>query len=251
MGYEDVDYCLRAWEAGRAVRYEPAVDAHPPRVAHPRHRRRASASAPPSSASGSRWGSWFDERPVRTADGALRIIYVTEDTGVGGGHRDIFEHLNRLAERGHSVELFSLEGAPEWFPLDVHVRTFEDYDELAAALARGGRDQGRHLVGHRRRRCGAGRCGAAGRSSSSRTSRPRTTPADDYRAGAARRAGAGRATARSSAYMTISARSQERAEGAGPRRPSWCRPASTSTPSAARRAAPRGHAARARAAPTR
>ena len=43
-----------------------------------------------------RWGPFFDERPVRTQSGALRIVYVTEDTGVGGGHRDIFEHLNRL-----------------------------------------------------------------------------------------------------------------------------------------------------------
>ena len=40
---------------------------------------------------------------MRTASGALRIVYVTEDTGVGGGHRDIFEHLNRLQERGHDV----------------------------------------------------------------------------------------------------------------------------------------------------
>ena len=40
MGYEDVDYCLRAWEAGRSVRYEPAVRADPPGVAHARDRRR-------------------------------------------------------------------------------------------------------------------------------------------------------------------------------------------------------------------
>ena len=73
---------------------------------------------------------------MRTADGGLRIVYVTEDTGVGGGHRDIFEHLNRLRRRGHSVELYSLGGPPDWFPLEAPVRTFGSYEELAAALAR-------------------------------------------------------------------------------------------------------------------
>ena len=50
-----------------------------------------------------KWGAWFDGREVRTADDALRVVYVTQDTGVGGGHRDVFEHLNRLRARGHEV----------------------------------------------------------------------------------------------------------------------------------------------------
>ena len=70
-----------------------------------------------------RWGDFFDDRDVRTADGALRIVYVTEDTGVGGGHRDIFEHLNRLAERGHEAALYTLGGPPDWFDLRAPVRT--------------------------------------------------------------------------------------------------------------------------------
>ena len=134
MGYEDVDYCLRSWEEGRAVRYEPTSKLthmeSPTRGTDVGDRERVSQER-----FWGRWGSWFDERPVRTADGGLRIIYVTEDTGVGGGHRDIFEHLNRLAARGHSVELFSLEGAPDWFPLECNVRAFEDFEEVALALA--------------------------------------------------------------------------------------------------------------------
>ena len=47
-----------------------------------------------------------------TRTGALRVIYVTEDTGVGGGHRDIFEHLNGLSSRGHEAELWTLAGEP-------------------------------------------------------------------------------------------------------------------------------------------
>jgi glycosyltransferase involved in cell wall biosynthesis len=82
------------------------------------------------------WGPWFDRRKVRRVDGRLRIIYVTQDTGMGGGHREVFEHVSRLAARGHDVALHTLEGPPDWFDLDVPVRTFVDYDELAEDLAR-------------------------------------------------------------------------------------------------------------------
>ncbi len=134
MGYEDVDYCLRAWQAGRSVRYEPLST-----LTHLESPTRGSTQGERELGSQrrfwERWGAWFDDRPVRTAEGALRVIYVTEGTGVGGGHRDIFEHLNRLQARGHSVALYSLGGRPEWFPLEAPVHTFEDYDELTAALA--------------------------------------------------------------------------------------------------------------------
>lgn len=133
MAYEDVDLCLRAWSAGFAVKYWPgsALD-HLESVTRGTvvgERERASQQR-----FWSRWGSFLDERNIRTEDGALRVVYVTEDTGVGGGHRDIFEHLNRLAARGHEVSLWTLAGPPDWFELSCPVRSFEDYDELAAAL---------------------------------------------------------------------------------------------------------------------
>jgi glycosyltransferase involved in cell wall biosynthesis len=62
-------------------------------------------------------------------------VYVTEDTGVGGGHRDIFEHLNGLADRGHEVALFTLGPEPKWFDLRVPVHRFSDWEELERALA--------------------------------------------------------------------------------------------------------------------
>ena len=134
MGYEDVDYCLRAWDAGRSVRYDPGAT-----LTHIESPTRGTEVGDRELTSQrhfwGRWGSWFDDRQVRTPDGALRIVYVTEGTGVGGGHRDIFEHLNRLGERGHSVALYSLEGPPDWFPLAAPVRSFGDYDEIAQALA--------------------------------------------------------------------------------------------------------------------
>lgn len=134
MAYEDVDWCLRSWQAGYRVRYQPkAVLEHPESATRPTEvgeREQASQDA-----FWARWRGFFDERPVTTPDGSLRVIYVTEDTGVGGGHRDIFEHLNRLAERGHDVRLFTLAGPPDWFDLDVPVTVFTDYGALAVALA--------------------------------------------------------------------------------------------------------------------
>ncbi len=133
MAYEDVDLCLRCWQSGRRVTYAPsAVLGHRESVTRgtdlgERERRSQRLFW-------ERWGEFLDARPVRTPDGRLRVVYVTEDTGIGGGHRDIFEHLNGLAARGHEVALYSLAGAPDWFDLRVPVHSFEDYEELVEAL---------------------------------------------------------------------------------------------------------------------
>ena len=135
MAYEDVDWCLRAWQAGWWVQYEPAAV-----LTHLESKTRGTEQGERELTSQrefwKRWGDALDTREVRTEDGRLRVIYVTQDTGVGGGHRVVFEHLNRLAARGHQAELWSLDGPPDWFPLDVPVREFETYAELTRELAR-------------------------------------------------------------------------------------------------------------------
>ncbi|MGH2944074.1 MAG: glycosyltransferase, partial [Solirubrobacteraceae bacterium] len=136
MAYEDVDYCLRAWHAGFGVTYFP-----PATLAHLESATRGTGVGPRERASQDafwrRWGDFFDGRGggVRGHDGRLRVVYVTEDTGIGGGHRDVFEHINGLRGRGHDVALYTLGEAPGWFELDAPVRTFASYDELTAALA--------------------------------------------------------------------------------------------------------------------
>ncbi len=143
MAYEDVDWCLRAWQAGFRVRYFPSAQ-----LVHHESLTRGTDLGERERESQElfweRWSGFFDargaeaDRPATAPPSAstpLRIVYVTEDTGVGGGHRDIFEHLNRLAARGHEVSLYTLGESPEWFPLRVPVHSFEDYDALGDALA--------------------------------------------------------------------------------------------------------------------
>jgi GT2 family glycosyltransferase/glycosyltransferase involved in cell wall biosynthesis len=134
MAYEDVDWCLRAWQAGMRVMYFPGASLYHhesvTRGTDVGERERESQRV-----FWERWGEFFDARDVRAPDGKLRVAYVTEGTGVGGGHRDIFEHLNRLFDRGHEVALYTLGDEPEWFELRVPVHSFEFYDELVEALS--------------------------------------------------------------------------------------------------------------------
>ncbi len=134
IGYEDVDYCLRTWQTGYQVIYAPWAQLHHhesiTRGTEVGERERTSQRV-----FWGRWASFFDERRVVTEDGKLRVVYVTEDTIIGGGHRVVFEHLNGLTARGHDAQLWTLGGELDWFELRCPVRRFANYDELEAALA--------------------------------------------------------------------------------------------------------------------
>ena len=173
MGFEDVDYSLRAWQAGFEVHYAPSAQLHPSRVSHPRlHQGERELTS--QRVFWERWRSFIDERTVLTGDGRLRVRYVTEDTIVGGGHRVVFEQLNGLADRGHDVELWTLGPAPGWFELRCPVRTFADYAELRPRWPGEPRSRSRPGGGPPCRSGARAWC-MASRSTSSRTSRPATT----------------------------------------------------------------------------
>ena len=138
--------------AGRlsASLYFPAAELVSPRVGDPRHRASASASARPSARSGSAGGTSSTRARSGPPTGALRVVYVTEDTGVGGGHRDIFEHLNRPARarpRGRAVHArrASRTGSTCARPCAAS-RTTTSWSRRSPSR----RDQGRDLVEHRR-----------------------------------------------------------------------------------------------------
>jgi len=133
MAYEDVDFCLRAWQAGFITVYCPAAELYHlesvTRGTEVGERERTSQRQ-----FWHRWGEFFDARNVRNGAGALRVIYVIQDSGVGGGHRVVFEHVNGLLDRGHEVELWTLGSPPDWFDVRVPVRSFKKYEELTQAL---------------------------------------------------------------------------------------------------------------------
>jgi GT2 family glycosyltransferase/glycosyltransferase involved in cell wall biosynthesis len=135
MAFEDVDWCLRAWQAGFRVLYFPTA-----RLVHHESVTRGTDVGERERESQrlfwERWGDFFDARAVRTESGALHVVYVTEGTGIGGGHRDVFEHLNHLLDRGHEVALYTLGDPPDWFELRAPVHCFEFYDELIEELSK-------------------------------------------------------------------------------------------------------------------
>ena len=134
MGFEDVDYCLRCWQAGLDVVYAPTSRLYHLESAT-RGTRQGERELRSQQVFWEKWTPFFSGRDTTTEDGRQRIVYVTEDTIIAGGHRVVFDQLNGLAERGHDVQLWTLGTAPDWFELRCPVRTFADYDELVAALA--------------------------------------------------------------------------------------------------------------------
>jgi glycosyltransferase involved in cell wall biosynthesis len=134
MAFEDIDYCLRAWERGHRVVYQPTAA-----LSHHESKTRGSVQGERELASKdhfwSKWSDWFERRPVHASSERLRIAYVTQDTGIGGGHRVVFEQINLLTRRGHDVTLYTLDDKPAWFDLEAPTRSFRNYEDLVDDLS--------------------------------------------------------------------------------------------------------------------
>lgn len=139
FAFEDVDWCLRGWEAGYRSLYFPAATlTHVESATRAKNKTISEKEKQSVKYFWDKWGDWFDKRNVRDEDGKIRIIFVLQTMGLSGGIRIVFEHAERLAERGYSVEVWGLDKhAPTW---DMHenmkIRTFKNYERLTTALTK-------------------------------------------------------------------------------------------------------------------
>ena len=135
MAFEDVDFCLRAVQAGFRVLYYPHA-----MLIHHESATRGRGVGPRELAAKDlfwrRWRAWFDSRQVEDTSGRARIIYVARTPIDAASAAIIGEHLDRLGELGHNTELYALDEAPEHPPLRAPVRVFRDVDSLVDELSR-------------------------------------------------------------------------------------------------------------------
>jgi len=135
FAFEDMDYCIRAWnEDIRTLYYPAATLTHIESASRPKNKDLKPKEKASVKYFWEKWGDWFDNRNVRDKDGRIRIIYVLQTTGISGGIRVVFEHLNRLQKKGFAVELWALDKHPIWTKLDTPSRRFKNYQQMIAAL---------------------------------------------------------------------------------------------------------------------
>ena len=138
FAFEDVDWCLRGWEAGyRSLYFPAAVLTHVESATRPKHKTISEREKQSISYFWNKWGDWFDKRNVRDKQGRVRIIFVLQTMGLSGGIKIVFEHAEKLAARGFNVEIWGLDhhGIPWDIPENVKIRSFRNYDRMSFALA--------------------------------------------------------------------------------------------------------------------
>jgi GT2 family glycosyltransferase len=136
FAFDDVDYCLRGWEAGFKTLYFPAaVLTHREGATRPKSDLQRQREMVSISYFWNKWGHWFDHRNVRDPKtGKIRLIYVLQSTGISGGIRTIFEQMAYLENQDFQCELWCLDAGPSWIETRTPVRSFISYDELTSAL---------------------------------------------------------------------------------------------------------------------
>lgn len=135
MGFEDVDYCLRAWDCGIPVIYCGAAQ-----ITHHESITRGRKIGPREAESKAyfwkKYQKKFEDRSVTDTSGKINVVFILKDTGVGGGHRVIFNYANHLAAKDFNVEIWSCSQEPNWYSLDHRIkhRFFPDFKNMEAAL---------------------------------------------------------------------------------------------------------------------
>lgn len=73
-------------------------------------------------------------RTALSTHGLLKVIFVLPATSISGGIRTVFEQADGLAKRGFEIEIWALQGQPEWFELKTQVKKFASYSDMIDAL---------------------------------------------------------------------------------------------------------------------
>lgn len=137
FAFEDVDWCLRGWEAGYRTLYFPAATlTHVESASRPKHKTLSGREKQSIEYFWNKWGDWFDKRNVKDTDGNIRIIFVLQSMGMSGGIKIVFEHAIRLAEKNFNVEVWGIDARemPWELPANVKIRTFKNYDRMTISL---------------------------------------------------------------------------------------------------------------------
>ena len=146
MGYEDVDYCLRAWQAGYEVVYAPSARLH-----HHESITRGTSVGERERKSQRvfwrRWGTFFDERPVLNDAGRLRVVYVAQDTSCSAGSESSSSISTASSSAATTPSCGRSASEPDWFDLRCPVRSFPRLRRARCGAEAVARDQGRDLVG--------------------------------------------------------------------------------------------------------
>lgn len=138
FAFEDMDWCLRGWEAGYRSLYFPAATlTHVESASRPKNETISEKEKQSIDYFWTKWGDWFDNRNVRDENGDIRIIFILQTMGMSGGIKIVFEHASRLAERGgFNVEVWGMDwhGRPWEINEKVKIRTFKNYERMVTAL---------------------------------------------------------------------------------------------------------------------
>lgn len=139
FAFEDMDWCIRGWEAGFRTLYFPsAVLTHVESATRAKNQTMSDKEKRSVEYFWEKWGDWFDKRKVTNAKGQRRIIFVLQTFGLSGGIKNIFELANRLYKRGFAVEIWGLDHKPSPWEVEdgLKIRTFKNYERLTTALSK-------------------------------------------------------------------------------------------------------------------
>ncbi len=137
FAFEDVDWCLRGWESGYRTLYFPAATlTHVESASRPKNKTISAKEKQSIKYFWEKWGDWFDKRDVKNAKGQTRIIFVLQTLGHSGGIKIVFEHANKLSQKGFDIEIWGLDthDCPWEIGPNVRLRTFKNYKAMIAAL---------------------------------------------------------------------------------------------------------------------